>query len=65
MFCNRHILSRLARVDNIPLMATRNPARKPADSLSHDLQGFSIIPGGFLAGFLNQETVALNLAKRW
>ena len=28
MFCNRHILSRLARVDDILLMATRNPARK-------------------------------------
>ena len=33
-------LSRLARVDIILLMATRNPARKPADSLSHYLQGF-------------------------
>ena len=33
----------------------RNPASVEVGSLSHYLQGFSTIPGGFLAGFLNHQ----------
>ena len=38
------------------LMEKKNPAPVEVGSLSHYLQGFSTIPGGFLAGFL----VAIN-----
>ena len=33
----------------------RNPAPVEVGSLSSYLQGFSTIPGGFLAGFLNHQ----------
>ena len=47
----------------IPLMATRNPAHQLRDrysSLSHYLQGFSIIPGGagFVRGGVNILTIS-------
>ena len=46
----------------ILLMATRNPARKPVEvgSLSHDLQGFSTIPGG-ITKFLQESDVERQL----